>query len=113
MDGKKENTLTRWQIKEQELLDEYETDRLAHTWREISTDFYVMMELMRGSAEGKDGEDFTSFSVGVKIPAVFGQIEQSVFRYRLLAMSHEKNHGGNSPPISILSATWICPGHFG
>lgn len=30
MDGKKEDTLTRGQIKEQELLDEYETDRLAH-----------------------------------------------------------------------------------
>lgn len=36
---------------EQELLEEYETDRFAHALREIYNEFYLMIELMRGYAE--------------------------------------------------------------
>ena len=46
---------------EQELLDEYETDRLTHALREIYNEFYLMIELMRGYAENNDDEDFTYF----------------------------------------------------
>ncbi|MCC8193437.1 MAG: hypothetical protein LIP28_02170 [Deltaproteobacteria bacterium] len=52
---------------EKELLDEYETDRFAHALREIYTDFYLMIELMRGYAEGKDDEDFTYFLLAQKL----------------------------------------------
>lgn len=52
---------------EQELLDEYETDRLAHALREIYNDFYLMIELMRGYAENKDDEDFTYYLLAEKL----------------------------------------------
>lgn len=52
---------------EQELLDEYETERFAHALREIYTDFYLMIELMRGYAEGKDDEDFTYWLLAQKL----------------------------------------------
>lgn len=52
---------------EQELLDEYETDRLAHALREIYNEFYLMIELMRGYAEGKDDEDFTYWLLAQKL----------------------------------------------
>jgi len=52
---------------ENELLDEYETDRLAHALREIYNEFYLMIELMRGYAEGKDDEDFTYFLLAQKL----------------------------------------------
>ena len=52
---------------EQALLNEYETDRLAHALREIYNDFYLMIELMRGYAEGKDDEDFTYFLLAQKL----------------------------------------------
>ncbi len=52
---------------EQELLDEYATERLAHALQEIYTDFYLMIELMRGYAEGKDDEDFTYFLLAEKL----------------------------------------------
>ena len=42
---------------EQELLDEYETDKFAHALREIYTDFYLLIELMRGYAENNDDDD--------------------------------------------------------
>lgn len=54
-------------IEEQELLDEYNTDRLAHALREIYNDFYLMIELMRGYAEGKDEEDFTYWLLAQKL----------------------------------------------
>lgn len=46
---------------EQELLEEYETDRFAHVLREIYNEFYLMIELMRGYAANNDDEDFTYF----------------------------------------------------
>lgn len=52
---------------EQELLEEYETDRLAHVLDEIYNDFYLMIELMRGYAEGKDDEDFTYWLLAQKL----------------------------------------------
>lgn len=52
---------------EQELLDEYNKDRLAHVLRDIYTDFYLMIELMRGYAEGKDDEYFTYFLLAEKL----------------------------------------------
>ncbi len=52
---------------EQELLDEYNTDRLTHVLRDIYTDFYLMIELMRGYAEGNDDEDFTYFLLAQKL----------------------------------------------
>jgi len=52
---------------EQELLDEYGTDRIAHVLREIYTEFFLMLELMKGYAERKDDEDFTYFLVAEKL----------------------------------------------
>lgn len=52
---------------EQELLEEYETDRLAHVLGEIYNDFYLMIELMRGYAERKDDEDFTYWLLAQKL----------------------------------------------
>ena len=52
---------------EQELLDEYETDRLAHALREIYTDFYLLIELMRGYAENNDDDDFTYYLLAQKL----------------------------------------------
>ena len=46
---------------ERELLAEYETDRMAHVLREIYTEFFLMLELMKGYAERNDDEDFTYF----------------------------------------------------
>ena len=46
---------------EQELLDEYHTDRLAYALPEIYDEFYLMTELMRGCAESKEEKDFTYF----------------------------------------------------
>lgn len=46
---------------EQELLEEYETDRFAHALREIYNEFYLMIELMRGYAENNNDEDYTYF----------------------------------------------------
>lgn len=54
-------------VDEQELLDEYDTNRLAHALREIYNDFYLMIELMRGYAEGKDDEDFTYWLLAQKL----------------------------------------------
>lgn len=79
---------------EHELLEEYETDRLAHVLGEIYNDFYLMIELMRGYAEGKDDEDFTYWAAGSKTPAAIGQVEQSIFINCRLEISHEKNHRG-------------------
>jgi len=52
---------------ERELLDEYGTDRIAHVLREIYTEFFLMLELMKGYAERKDDEDFTYFLVAEKL----------------------------------------------
>lgn len=52
---------------EQELLDEYTQDRLTHVLRDIYTDFYLMIELMRGYAQNKDDEDFTYFLLAEKL----------------------------------------------
>ena len=52
---------------EQELLDEYSQGRLTHVLRDIYTDFYLMIELMRGYAENKDDEDFTYFLLAEKL----------------------------------------------
>lgn len=52
---------------EQELLDEYNTNRLAHALREIYNEFYLMIELMRGYSEGKDDEDFTYWLLAQKL----------------------------------------------
>lgn len=52
---------------EQELLDEYAQDRLTHVLRDIYTDFYLMIELMRGYAQNKDDEDFTYFLLAEKL----------------------------------------------
>ena len=52
---------------EQELLDEYDTDRLAHALREIHSDFYLMIELMRGYSQNRDDEDFTYFLLAEKL----------------------------------------------
>ena len=52
---------------EQELLDEFGTDRLAHALREIYNDFYLMIELMRGYAERKDDEDYTYWLLALKL----------------------------------------------
>lgn len=52
---------------EQTLLDEYGRDRLAHALRDIHDDLYLMIELMRGYAEGKDDEDFTYFLLAQKL----------------------------------------------
>lgn len=52
---------------EQELLDEYAQDRLAHVLRDIHTDFYLMIELMRGYAQNKDDEDLTYFLLAEKL----------------------------------------------
>ena len=52
---------------EQELLDEYETDRLAHALGEIYNEFYLMIELMRGYAESRDYQDFTYFLLAERL----------------------------------------------
>ncbi len=52
---------------EQELLDEYDKDRLTHVLREIYMDFYLMIELMKGYAENNDDEDFTYFLLAEKL----------------------------------------------
>jgi len=52
---------------EQELLEEYETDRFAHALREIYNEFYLMIELMRGYAENNDDEDFTYFLLAERL----------------------------------------------
>ena len=52
---------------EQELLDEYAQDRLTQVLRDIYTDFYLMIELMRGYAQNKDDEDFTYFLLAEKL----------------------------------------------
>lgn len=44
---------------EQELLAEYGTDRIAYVLREIYTEFFLMLELMKGYAERNDDKDFT------------------------------------------------------
>lgn len=48
-------------------MDEFDKDRLAHVLRDIYTDFYLMIELMRGYAENKDDEDFTYFLLAEKL----------------------------------------------
>ena len=48
---------------EQELLDEYDTDRIAHVLRDIHTEFFLMLELMKGYADRNDDEDFTYFLI--------------------------------------------------
>ena len=52
---------------EQELLAEYGTDRIAHVFREIYTELYLMLELMKGYAERNDDEDFTYFLIAQKL----------------------------------------------
>lgn len=52
---------------EQELLEEYNTDRLTHVLSEIHTDLSLMVELLKGYAEGKDYEGFTYFLFAQKI----------------------------------------------
>ena len=52
---------------EQELLAEYGTDRIAHVLREIYTEFFLMLELMKGYAERNDDEDFTYFLVAQQL----------------------------------------------
>ncbi len=52
---------------EQELLDEYDQVRLTHVLRDIYTDFYLMIELMRGYAQNKDDEDFTYYLLAEKL----------------------------------------------
>lgn len=64
---------------EQELLNEYETDRFAHALREIHTDFYLMIELMRGYAEGKDDEDFTYFLLAQKLQHPLDRLSKACF----------------------------------
>ena len=61
---------------EHELLDEYETDRLAHALREIYNEFYLMIELMRGYAEGKDDEDFTYFLLAQKLQQTLDRLSK-------------------------------------
>ena len=51
---------------EQELLDEYETDRFAHALREVYNELYLMIELMSGYAENND-EDFTYFLLAERL----------------------------------------------
>lgn len=62
---------------EQELLDEYDTDRLAHVLREIYNEFYLMIELMRGYAEGKDDEDFTYFLLAQKLQQLLDRLSKA------------------------------------
>lgn len=52
---------------EQELLAEYGTDRLAHVLREIYTEFFLMLELMKGYAKRNDDEDFTYYLVAQQL----------------------------------------------
>lgn len=59
---------------EQELLDEYETDRLAYALREIYNDFYLMIELMRGYADKGDDEDFTYFLLAQKLQKILDRL---------------------------------------
>ena len=54
-------------IVREELLDEYETDRLAHALCEIYNEFYLMIELMRGYAESRDYQDFTYFLLAERL----------------------------------------------
>ncbi len=51
----------------QELLDEYQTDRLAYALHEIYDEFYLMIELMRGYAESKEEKDVTYFLLAQKL----------------------------------------------
>lgn len=59
---------------EQELLGEYETDRFAHALREIYTDFYLLIELMRGYAKNNDDKDFTYFLLAQKLQKPLGRL---------------------------------------
>lgn len=52
---------------EKEILEEYDTDRLAHALGEIYNEFYLMIELMRGYAEGRDYQDVTYFLLAEKL----------------------------------------------
>ena len=52
---------------ERELLAEYDTDRIAHVLRDIHTEFFLMVELMKGYAERNDDEDFTYFLIAQQL----------------------------------------------
>ena len=52
---------------ELELLTEYDTDRIAHVLQEIYTEFFLMLELMKGYAEGNDDKDFTYFLIAQQL----------------------------------------------
>ena len=59
---------------EQELMDEYETDRFAHALREIYNEFYLMIELMRGYAENNDEGDFTYFLLSQRLEKILDRL---------------------------------------
>ena len=59
---------------ERELLEESETDRLAHVLRDIHTDFYLMIELMRGYAENKDDADCIYFLLAEKMQRLLDRL---------------------------------------
>ena len=52
---------------EQQLLEEYAQDRLADALRGIYTDFYLLIELMRGYARSNEDADFTYFLLAEKL----------------------------------------------
>jgi len=54
-------------VDEQELLQEYQTDKLITVLEEIYNEFYLMIELMRGYAENNDDDDFTYFLLAQRL----------------------------------------------
>ena len=52
---------------EQKLLEEYAQGRLTDALRGIYTDFYLLIELMRGYARSNEDADFTYFLLAEKL----------------------------------------------
>lgn len=52
---------------EKNLLDKYNNSRIAHILQDIYSDFYLMVELMKGYAERSDDEDFVYYLLAEKL----------------------------------------------
>lgn len=62
---------------EKKLLDEYQTDRIAHVLREIYDDLYLMIELMSGYSEKDDDENFTYYLIARKLKQILDNFNKT------------------------------------